>query len=289
MDNNLTKVTEEIKGNPSLIVSLGIVAGTGATAGLTAYGQHKTDKQLAEIDTKDLTKKDIVKLTWKNYIPAAISLGVTWTLVAVNQHFTNQLAGQVATLTAGIGVIAANKKEIENAIREKYGDEAVDEIKKIARFPKKKEEKTEAEGESTETKPAVKSKQYVKVKAFETGHGNELFIEDYTGMVFRSNRKAVEEGLALFNKHLKEDEYAAYNDLYHALDLHKDPSYIDTKYGWEYGWFIPKDRPEDSNCSNYEEGVQFKMTKPDFSERYGENVTFIDTPFDSPWSNIWDY
>ena len=265
MNNELTQVTEGIRKNPSLIVSLGIVAGTGATACLAAVGQRKTDKYLAEIE-EELSKKEVVKRTWKNYIPAGLSFLATMGLVGVNQHFTNELAGEVATLTASLTVVAANKHKIESYIKDKYGEDVFKEMRDTLRGTDKKDEETAAE-----EKPATKKSQR-KIYVEETGFGNEFFIEDFTGRAFYSSKEAVERGLKKFNDYLLRNQYATLNDLYRFLGLRE------TTFGLRHEWWCA---PECHHCDP-EIGVRFEITDGAYSEWYGSAVTYIDMPYDPP-------
>lgn len=259
------------KEKQSMIISAASIAGVAGTAYLAALGQHKADKVVAENGGEEnLTKKEIAKLTWKYYILAGLGFAATSTLIGVNQHNITTLAIEVTSLGASLSALAANKNKIEAKLREELGDDAVNELKNKLRFTEKPDEAFP---------PAVLSKE--KDRRFNidlTGNGNQLFIEDYSGRAFRSSREAVERGLHRFNIYLIRNKYATFNDLYRFLDLKENT------FGMRQEWFYDGDG---SNCSD--EGIRFELTDGTYSEWYKEAATYIDMPYDPPFSRDYDY
>lgn len=269
------------KTGQSLIITIASIAGVTATAGLTAVAQHQADEMIAEKERETgekLSLKEAVKLTWTNYILPGAGVVTTIGLICVNQHNTAELSKEVAALTASLSVVAANKKKVETAVREKIGDEAFNELKQLIRKDEKKENVATVMTPSEVRKLAKKKKNHLKdVK--ETGYGEDLFIEDYTGVVFRSDRAEVEMGLKRFNDILKERKNATFNDLYRCLGL------PETTFGLRNIWFYDGDG---SNCDP-EEGVRFEITDAAYSGYYDEDVTYIDIPYDPPFFQSYDF
>lgn len=137
----ISKVLE--KHGPS-ILSWAAVGGVLLTGYLTHKATMKTlgktmEAALFEEETEKPTIdicKEQTKKNWKNYIPPVIAgVGTAACIIGANYwHLSKEGA-----LTAAVAFYKASEEEIKTAIKEKYGDESLEEIKKdIAR--KKMEE-----------------------------------------------------------------------------------------------------------------------------------------------------
>ncbi len=269
------------KAGQSLIITVASIFGVTATAGLSAMAQHQADLMIAEKEGETgekLSTKEAVKLTWKNYILPSAGVLVTSGLICLNQHNTAELSKEVAALTASLSVVAANKNKLEKAIRDQIGDEAFDDLKKMLRADEKKDEKLATVMTPSEVRKADKLKKKRFKDVIDTGYGEDLFIEDYTGVVFRSDRQTVEMGLKRFNDILRERKAATFNDLYRCLGLPEND------FGSKHIWFVTG---EGSNCDS-KEGVRFEITDASYSGYFDENVTYIDIPYDPPFFQPYD-
>lgn len=157
---------------------------------------------------------------------------------------------EIIALTATGTYLAMNRDELEKAIKEKYGDEALEEIKEKVRdviVPKQIE--------------VVSA-----VSAEETGFGNTLCLEGYSGRIFRSSLDAVYKGIAEFNDRYQTPYFnekipctpMCYNDLYDCWGI------TETQWGYQWGW--------PGNEDFYEGPIEFE-------------VMFIPKEDVAPWSD----
>ena len=255
-------VVRKLVNNKRLLWAGGSMIGACGTAYLSALGQRKADMALAEHEGEELTFKDKFKLTWKYYILPAGALGVT--LVCSGMQY-NLGTKEIAALSGSVAILAANKNKIEEAVKEKYGEEALAEIKKAVSFPEKKEIVVPENSKSKRKVP------HIALCPEDTGHGDEIFIEEGLGRVFKSSRTAVINGLGCFNGELLNLDgdgegvgSLSYNDLYCFLDLDE------TDNGENYIWY------KDHTGTNFgEHGVEFVLSEPEYVERYDSIVTWI--------------
>jgi len=162
-------------------------------------------------DPKQLTRWEIVKLTWRFYIPAGLmGLATASSVVGVNSIHTrrNAALASVYTLT-------------ETALRE-YQE------KVIATIGSKDEAKVrEALDEDHLAANPVSSSQVII-----TGNGDMLCYETLTGRYFMSNIEALRQAQNNINAEIINNMYASQNDFYSAIQLYQ------TEYGDELGWEV---------------------------------------------------
>lgn len=275
--------------NKSTLLTLGSTAGVGVTGLLAANGQKRADAALMALPDhgESLTRKERLKLTWKYYIPAGLSGLVTIGSIFAGRRLDRK---EIATLTASIGVLVANRDKVETVIKEKYGEEALLAIKNTVREGKAKliEVVDPTTGEITK-EPETKII-YQQVAAEETGNGNQLFIDEYSGRAFRSSIQAVEAAHKEFNKtllmkHEGQDprigNYLSYNDLFALYNIRE------TEWGLIYGWWFNPNDHDDGNVED--DGIQFDMTEPMYSEKYGEEVVFLNFFDTLPFEGFMEY
>lgn len=185
--------------------------GVPVTVYLSVKAGMKIERQLTESDCKDAQFKEKLKLTWKNYIPPVISGLLTIGAIIGGYALS---AKQIAALGALAGSLAAYKDELEAKIEEKFGKQALDEIKK-----------------------EVAENLYSPTSVEETGKGSLLCYESYSGRWFRSSQRAVEKAEETLNRRFEagDGEYLCLNDFYTLLGM------AETHFGFEFGWAANKD------------------------------------------------
>lgn len=277
----LLKVGHKAKGKSNVILGIGAVLGLGATVVLVARGQMKADYILAErdkefdsgIDEASDVEVEVVHsfrenfdLTWQCYIPAAISTGITLFCIIGSNYISMK---QIAALSGSLAFMTANRDQLEKAIRDKYGDEALVELKKL--LPIRTGVVADTENQKAEII-------FEKVVAEETGKGDLLCFEGYSGRWFRSSKQAVQEAMRELQKCIEECEYVSFNDLYDLLGLEK------THFGEEYGWINTE---YDSCTESYGDPIRYEINVI-FEESKGEDVLFIDI-YTYPIENFYEY
>lgn len=256
MNNRIKILRAKAYNNRSIILTGGAIIGLGATAILTAKGQMKADEIMAEKRPSD--KKELIGSTYKCYIPAAISGVLTLICIVTSQYISRK---EIAGLAASLGVLAANRDNLEKAIKEKYGEDALVELREKILPYKKPEVK---DGEKADRFPAEL-----------TGKGDLLCYEGYSGRWFRSSEEAVKEAEEEYNLRFKDGDYLSFNDLYELLGIKS------SSFGNKFGY------PHPFEYYNPEDGIEFENSIF-YDEEIGENVLYIDI-FTYPFEDWMEY
>lgn len=164
---------------------------------------------------------------WTIYIPP-VTVGALTIVGIVASHTID--AKQITALTATCAYLTMERDELENAIRERYGEDTLKEIKEEVH--KKVQQKVTARGETVE----------------ETGNGDLLCIEGYSGRMFRSSYAAVKRACLELNRRFRNGEYVCLNDFYKLLGIGV------TRFGNEFGWAANEDYYE------YKDGIKYELT-----------------------------
>ena len=218
--NNLQKFIE--KHSSAILTGISII-GVGITTGLTIRSTIKAVK-IVEKEKQDKTifktiyadnkpyqapivpkfdKKDIFLMTWKEYIPVAIS-GLSTILCIIGIHNLNRRTQ--ASLISAYALLDNTYKEYRKKIQEQYPDDP-----KIVDFEHE----------------IIKSK---FDKNMELDKDKQLFFDYQSMRYFESTLKEVKEAEQHLNDCLAEDGYVCLNEMYDFLELPKTP------YGWQLGW-----------------------------------------------------
>lgn len=191
------------------------VAGLAATAFFASKDGEKlkTMKDNAAKENKPLDKKEVAK----NYIRTGVAAAAT-TFCIVKSHKLSTT--EIAAITATATYLTANRDYLEKKLKEHVSEEKLKEIK-------------DGFFKSEITNKESKSKYTVE----ETGYGETLFIDAYSGRMFRSSLEAVNEALC----HIKAAyegfdgvgrNPVSYNDLFDAYGICR------SAWGDIYGWGI---------------------------------------------------
>lgn len=203
-----------IKKSPEILIGVGI-------AGLitsTVLAVTATPKALLIIDEYKLTNKkdqitpkEAVKTTWKCYLPAAITMTISAALIIFGDSIhLRRNAAMLAAYTAGETAIKNYKNKVIETIGEK----------------KEKEIRDKVAQDEVDSKPVSQS------NVINTGLGDTLFYDSYSGRYFRHSINAVEKAINTFNGEML-NVYGCFlplNRLYELLGL---PS---IKLGNYIGW-----------------------------------------------------
>lgn len=176
--------------NKKLVVAGALaIGGVILTAVSTAWGTYKAAKILEE--EKPETKKEAVKLVWKYYIPAGVAVGVT---IISDVCFYKIGMKELAALTASVTYLTSNRDKLERKLKEVVGEEKYKEIKKEI-----KKELIAEKAKETKKTGKVNTSGHKRFAAEETGYGDQLFLDSWSGRFFRSNINEVIKGINSFN------------------------------------------------------------------------------------------
>ena len=222
------------KYSPQILTGLGI-AGVVTTTVLAIKATPKAVKLIEEEAyerKEELTPMEVVKVTWKCYIPTAISMATSITcLICANSVNTKRNAA-----------LAAAYKISETAFIE-YKDKVVETIGE-------KKEKTVRE-KIAEDK--IKNNPPTQNTIIMTDSSTELFLEPVSGRYFKSDMEKIRRIENECNKKMLHDinGYMSLNDFYDELGLEH------SSIGYELGWnsynlleidYIPQLLEDDKLC-----------------------------------------
>ena len=209
---------------PDLKIVLSLVGIAGIVA--TAYAAHKGGEKVAE-KKKEATEKEEefgIKETMMCHIPTIALGAVTCGSIIASYKLS---AREIAALSASAAYLTTNRDMLERKLRESIGDEKVDQIKdklalkNIANAPKK----------------GITNK---KIVAEETGYGDHLIYDTYSGRMFRSSIEEVDKGIRAFKRDFEgydgmDRSPVCYNDLFEYWGINQ------TDWGEQYGWNTNED------------------------------------------------
>ena len=218
--NNLQKIIE--KHSSAILTGISII-GLGVTTGLTIKSTIKAVKIVEEEKQRQITyekiypdnhgykypvvpnfdKKDIIKMTWKSYIPVIVS-GLSTSICILGIHCLNRR--MQASLISAYALLDNTYKEYKQKMHELYPDDP-----KVINFEHE----------------VIKSK---FKKDMILDEDKQLFFDYQTMQYFESTMEDVMDAERHMNECLAEDGYVCINELYEYLDL---PT---TLYGWQMGW-----------------------------------------------------
>lgn len=167
-----------------------------------------------------LPKKEIVKLTWKYYIPTAL---MVLTSASCMIFSTRTSLRRNAALAAAYTLSEANLRD--------YMEKTLQEV-----GPKREENiRAAVAQEKLNTNPVEKSTIVL------TGKGELLCYDPYSGRYFKSSVDHINKSLVILNRDLLSEMYMSLNDLYRIMDLPDlDENVTGDELGWNVEW-IGKD------------------------------------------------
>ena len=246
---NVTKIFNTVKKavgkkSPEILIAFGI-AGIITTTVLAVKATPKAMEKIeeaeknkkeefdrnhgySELDTMfKLTKPEVIKATWKCYIPAAIS-GVASIACIVGANTVHSKRN---------AAIATAYKLSEKALTE-YKEAAIEEVGE----EKAKAIKNRVAQKQLDNNPVNDSQVII------TGNGKQLCYDGVSGRYFESSIQEIETAVNKINRSLNYDMYVSLSEFYDELDLeHTD---ISDELGWNlddglveisYGTMIAKD------------------------------------------------
>lgn len=213
---NITNAAKSVweaisKNSPTILTGLS-VAGLCTTA---IFAGKATPKAIILIEEErkkreePLAKADILKLTWKCYIPTAC-IGAATIACIIGSNSINQRRN--AALATVYGLTEAAFREYKEKVVETIG--------------KNKELKVRDEISSDR----IKANPPGESEVIFTGKGEVLCYDSLSGRYFRSDIEKIRRSINDINKNFLSDMWVGLNDLYYELGL------AGTKLGDEMGW-----------------------------------------------------
>lgn len=186
-----------------ILLSAGAIFSMAAAVGTAIYATPKA-KALAEKykNNKFVAAKRVAPL----YIPTLLSFGAAAGCVVAKDYLTGkQLLALSASSAATTSYLVANRNK----------------LKQIAENPRVKKL----------AKSLIPTKEEFKHQTIEeTGNGDVLCIEGYSGRLFRSSPEAVIEAQDKLVQQYLDEDYCSMNDYYRYLGIEE------SQFGYEFGW-----------------------------------------------------
>lgn len=224
------KDTQEllVKRGPEILTGIGI-AGMFTTVVLAVKATPKAlsliDAEVAEMDgfpqiqpdVKDLPRmlpfKDTVRITWKCYIPAVVTGGVSIAcLVGASSVNIRRNAALATAYTLSESALKEYKAKVVETIGEKKEQAVREAIVK----------------DKLEQNPVSRNEVFISKK------GDTLCYDIHSGRYFKSDIDQLDKIENRLNKQMMNDMYISLNDLYYEVGLTGTPQ------GDDLGWSIEK-------------------------------------------------
>ena len=219
---NLTATAKSIKGvlerhAPEILTGIG-VAGMVTTTILAVKATPKAclllNDRKDELEVEKLSATELVKTTWKCYIPAAMTCGAS---IAC-------LVGASSVNCKRNAVLATAYKLSEAALSE-YKDAVIETIG----------EKKEQSVRDKVAEERIKKNPVSKREVIVTGKGTTLCYAPVGNSYFKSNIQQIESAKNKLNARMLSENYVSLHDFYDELGIGP------TKLGDDLGWDIYKD------------------------------------------------
>ena len=204
------------KNSPAILTGFGI-AGILITSGLSIRGTVKATELVEKARHPEpglaceLTKKDILKTTWKCYIPAmgsAILTAVCFLAAHRVQH------KRLAAIATAYSISEAKLHDYQKKVVEAVGDKKDQAIKDAI------------------AKEKVDQIQYDESKIFYTGQGDTLCLDVISGRYFKHDIEKIRKSVNELNRRMRDEMYISVNEFYYAIGLPPIARYIGDDLGW---------------------------------------------------------
>ena len=219
---NLAAAAKSIKGvlerhAPEILTGIGVagmVTSTVLAVKATPKAYLLANDRKDELEVEKLSATELVKTTWKCYIPAAVTCGASIACLvgASSVNFKRN-----AALATAYKLSEAALSEYKDAVIETIGEKKEQSVRdKVAE-------------ERIKKNPVSKSEIIV------TDNGTTLCYDPIGNSYFKSNIQQIESAKNKLNARMLSENYVSLNDFYDELGIGP------TKLGDDLGWDIYKD------------------------------------------------
>ena len=212
MINKTTGAKAFLSKNSTTILTGVSIAGVCSTVIFAVKATPKALQLIEETESetkRQLTKKEVVKATWKCYIPSAVMGCITiGCIVSVNKI---GLKRKVA-LTGLYSIAEKTISEYQDVLVENIGKKKADAIKDEV------------------TTNVIKKSQPKSSEVIIASKGETLFYETVTGRYFKSDIEMVRRTINELNKDMMSNMTMTLNELFYNLNL--DPTSVGDELGW---------------------------------------------------------
>ena len=198
--------------SPEILTGIG-VAGMIATTVMAVKATPKAvmlvNEREVELGVEKLPKKEVIRTTWKCYIPAAVTGAMSiGCIVGASSVNARRNAGLMAAYTISETALKEYKEKVVETIGEKKEKEVRDAIAKY----------------KIEQNPVSKNDVIVTQK------GNSLCYDSFSGRYFYSDIEKIKRAENEFNRRLIQEDYLSLNEFYYEIGL--SGTYIGDRLAW---------------------------------------------------------
>lgn len=209
-----------IKHSPEILIAVGImgmassvvtaVSATPKAMRLIDEARERKQEESEETENYvDLTKKEIVKATWKCYIPSlALFLTSATCLIGASSVHLRRNAALMTAYTLSESAM----KEYQGKVVEQVG------------------EKKEREIRDAVAKDDLQRHAVVNQTIIHTGRGNTKCLDSLSGRFFMSDRNLIDRAVNDLNRRMRSEMYISLNEFYEEIGL--DSIEIGDMVGW---------------------------------------------------------
>ena len=199
------------KNAPQILAGVGVLLGVGAVC----EAVHATTKAVKTVEEKKeesedkLTKVEIVKATWKHYVPTACLAASSAACAIGSVHISMR---RLASMTLAYTMSEKSFKEYKDKAKEFLGEKKEEELRgsidhdQITANPPQKDLIRRARG------------------------GVTLCLDKFSGQYFYSDADTIRRVCNELTKYMFADYFVSFNDYCSSLDLEM------TKFGDDFGW-----------------------------------------------------
>jgi hypothetical protein len=192
-----------IDNGPAILTAIG-VTGTLTTAYLTGKASFKAAALIEEQEHAEGLlsgypgRKDVVKLVWKLYIPAAGSATLTIAAIVTANHVSSK---RVTAMAAAYSISEKAFVEYREKVIEKIGEK------------KERDYRDEVAQERVTRTPMNEGQVII------TDNGDILCFDHFTGRYFKSSMETLKQAENEINHLILNQGYACLSDFYHDIGL----------------------------------------------------------------------
>lgn len=212
----IVKAQHALHKNSQTILTSFALSGVITTAYFTAKASFQTHRDLDEhflmFPDDELETRDMIKMVWRNYIPAALSGAATIGCILGAQKVNSR---KTAAAQAAFAVSERMFNEYKDKVIEQIG-------------PKKEQDIRDKIAQDKVTNNDPNSKQ-----VFITGNGNVLCCEGYTGRYFHCDMESLRRAENKINSKLNTHDFASLSDFYYLINIPETKTSDD--FGWDSG------------------------------------------------------
>ena len=206
MKKGLEMDLKSLKGfltkNSPTILTIFSLAGVCSTVVTTSQDTMKAKENIDKMHPKN--KKEIIKCTWKCYIPTAISASTTIACILGSHHCSNK---QKNALASAYALSQMTLQEYQKRVIERIGKN------------KERELMGEVTKEIADRRAPVAVFQNQLTDAIDTGHGKTLFYDVPGEVYFYSDMNYMDKQVNDLNREVRTEMYFDWNELRYRWGL----------------------------------------------------------------------